>query len=540
MRCETARRMMMDRLYETLPTEKGKMLNAHLNTCAACAAEWDDVQSAHSFMKYLPEKNVPIFLQQAVLEQSQSEALPPLSESASHHVWRWAAAAAFIMTIGISYSIWNTTPPKHQNDAALASPGLNELAHKKLDGSIKKTEELLHLSTPSIQEKKGVEKIVQFSSTESHTPSPPPSMETVALVTRKSATPDAEVLFRTGLHIYNMAFMKLGKERETLLRSALLLLKDLEDLPSGAKQWVAMGMILKADSYRALNEPDKAIKTYQQMAERFTGLPVYCQEARASTIKLMLERDSQVDRIEEQLVKYEAMAPPPVEFASMALAYSEKIFSSSPGAAILWSKRAADSLPERHPVHEKALRKYQELEIRVRDRYYVQDWKVIGPFPQDTILDENKIGGHTDVMLTLMKTIGREKNYKQAQRKPNGEAVIDVADLLHQAPVNSCAFAQTSIYSPVKQNIQFLIGFSGRIRVTFNGDPIFGSVENPNFERDSYRVFCQLKKGWNTLLVKSFHERDVPEWKFSILVADKNGNVLPDLKYDSSHSVGAK
>jgi len=538
MRCETARRMMMDRLYESLSTEKGKMLDAHLNTCAACAAEWDDVQSAHAFMKYLPEKNIPIHLQQAVLEQSQSEALPPLSESSSHHLWRWAAAAAFIMAIGISYSNWNTTPPKHNHDAALASPDLNELTHKKLDETLKKTEQIIHRSTLPTQLQTSSEKVDLITQNVTRSEPQTPSVETVALAPKKIKTQNADELFRTGLNTYNLAFTKLGSERDTLLRSAILILNDLDDFPSDARQWIAMGMILKADSFRVLNDPDRAIATYQQMTERFTDLPNYSQEARASIIKLMLERNSENNRIEEQLVKYQETTPQPIEFASLALAYSEKVFSSSPVAALLWSKRVIEALPERHPMRDKAFRDYREFSEKALDAFYVQDWKIVGPFPGNTVESNDEF--KTDPFSFLAKKANRNKSIRLVERKPNGDAVIDIAQLLQQTPADSCAFAQTYVFSPTARNVLIRIGFSDGLRVMLNGDPISGGVDNRNFQRDALRIFCTLNQGWNSLFVKSFHQGDDPEWKFCLFITDKEGNHLPDLQYDSSRSKRTK
>lgn len=541
MRCETARRMMMDRLFESLPAEKGKMLNAHLNACASCAAEWNDVQIAHAFMKHLPDKAVPAHLQQAILQQSQSDALPPESISKSHNLWKWAAAAVIIITISVSYSFWDGNSPRYTNDAALVNPDLNNIAHKKLDASIRKTKEKMfhtaETAAPALQTDR--KSIPDNSSLALQTSPEAPSVEAAVLTAKETKDKNAEELFREGLRLYNAAFTKTGKEQEKLLREVVLTLNGFNFLANEDKQWTSMGLILKADALRVLNKPEMAIDTYQSMIERFPDMPTYCREARASLIKLLMRVTNDANRIGQQLAMYQALTPPPVEFATLALAFSSTIRSNSPEGALQWCKQVRSMLPEQHPVSQKALQQFQEIELSVRDKYYVQDWRIVGPFRQEILLDFDKIPSKSSALTAFMNKYRTTKGAVEARRKPGNDPVIDVAALLKKTPADSCAFAETYVYSPIKQWVNIRVGFSGGLRVWLNGDPISGGMENPKFARDITGVGGQLQAGWNSLVVKSFHPTDSPEWKFSTLITDGQGDILPDIKYDSSHNPSA-
>ncbi|MGC9326909.1 MAG: zf-HC2 domain-containing protein [Candidatus Hinthialibacter sp.] len=475
MRCETARRMMMERLYETLPPEKSRPLDAHIKECPDCAAEWEDVQSAHAFMKFLPEQTVPAHLEKAVLQQSEMEALPPESEPFWQNWRKWSAAAVFILVVGVSYSLWDSGPQNLSSIAAGGNPDLNKTI-AKLNGSLHPP---IHDELP---EEEGAQKRKEDEPFEPATLQS--SAQYAVIGPPDSKARNAEELFRTSLRLYNRAFTKIGEDRKAMLRSAILMLNDLETLYPSEKEWIAMGMILKADSHRALDEPEKSIEAYRQMIERFPDMPLYRRQARASMIQVMLDQESRIDEIEQQLAQFQTLSPPPVEFAQLALAFSEKISDCSPEQALVWYQRVENSLPERHPIRNQAANESALVEQKIRDRYYIQDWKVIGPLPQE-ILPESDSFSHGDVFSSLIRQV-EQLDYdlvNLVQRKPNGDPEIYLKDLLQQSPVKSCAFAQTYVYSPKERWVHLLIGFTDGLRVWLNNDPISSLIERRNLGR---------------------------------------------------------
>ncbi|MBN2329513.1 MAG: zf-HC2 domain-containing protein [Candidatus Omnitrophica bacterium] len=525
MRCEAARRLMMDRLYETLPPEKSRQLDAHIEDCPDCAAEWKDVKSAHAFMKFLPEQAVPAHLQQAVLQQSEMEALPPESEPFWQNWRKWSAAAVFILIVGVSYSLWDSGPQNLSSIAAGGNPDLNKTI-AKLNGSLHPAEENEPAEADGGRERK------EHKDTEPAQIKPSTQYAVIGPLDSKSQ--NAEELFQTGLRLYNKAFTKTGEDRKAMLRSAVLMLNDLETLYPSEKEWIAMGMILKADSHRAMDEPEKSIEAYRKMIERFSDMPLYCRQARASMIKVMLDRDSRIEEIDQQLTQFQTLAPPPAEFAQLALAFSEKISDCSPEQALVWYQRVQNSLPERHPIRNKAINESAAVEQKIRDRYYIEDWKVIGPFPQEMLPEIDSIPNQ-DIFTSLIRQAERfdYELVNLVQRKPKDDPVIDLKDLLQQSPAESSAFAQTYVYSPKEQWVRLLIGFTDGLRVWLNNDPVASRIERYNFSRDSLSLRCQFQEGWNSLFVKSYHIRNQREWKFSILITDNSGRIIPDLKYNA-------
>ncbi len=537
MRCETARRFMMERLYETLPPDKDRMLETHIQSCQVCASEWKDVQAAHSFMKHLPEKTVPLHLQQAILQQSQLEALPPESESWTRSWPKWAAAAVLIACLSVTYSLWDGRPVKPSTDAALVHPNLNTLALNKLNGFQKNSEEQkTDYTSISSPDQENVPAISLQTSRENKSV---PSIQPAVVVPADPNEQDTEQLFRTGLRLYNNAFTKTGDDQKTLLNSAILLLDDLEKRHPDQGSWIAMGMILKADSYRVLNETEKAISIYRQMAERFADQHPYCEQARASRIKLMLKSDDFIEETEEQLIQFENLQPPPAEYALLALSFSKKVVSTHPEKALGWTQRAMNSLPERHPIREKAVQQYREIEEAVREKFYIQDWKVIGPFPLETLPEFDFRKSEFDVLSSLIQKAKNPESIQLVQRKPNGNPIIDIAELLKQPPTNTCAFAQTYIYSPTDRVIHFQLGYTDGLRVWLNGEPLFSSVRSRNFRLDRNTMNAPLKEGWNQLFLKCYRTRDIEEWKFSLLPTDTNGLFIPELKFDSLYRPNA-
>ncbi len=537
MRCETARRIMMDRLYETVAPDHLKKLEAHLLSCPQCAAEWDDVQRAHNMLASGLTQEVPMHLDQAILSQSNAQAAPvPIK---SRFGWRRiAAAASFLIVVGISYQVWQKDDPGLiiQSDLSQNISVQSDIPTNKeeaLASSERIQLKALGYSSaapaPSLMKNKQDAKLTRSQ--------PQQSIQPAVLAPRHESTSNAEEYFRTSLKLYNKAFATTGDDKRVLLRSAIIMLQDIETRYPQDGQWIAMSMILIADSYRELGDKDKAIETYQHITDQFSDLPVYTRQARASMLKLMLDKPQvDIDQAEKVLVQYQEQQPSPTEFVKLALAYSAKVNSSSPEHAYEWYKKIKNYLPPQHPLIEKANRESRDIELKLRNHSYIMDWKIVGPLEQATLLETDRTGSYEKWFSSKSRKFGKENTYIiENSKRYCLVPEIDLVHLFNQAPPRSCAFAYTKIYSPKKQYAHLILGFSDGLRIWLNGDHVSGGLENHRYKRDSASVKCSLKKGWNELLFKSYYHKDRAdenrEWKFSALLVNNNGELMPELRY---------
>ena len=538
MRCETARRIMMDRLYETVAPDQLKKLEAHLLGCPQCAAEWDDVQRAHNMLASGLTQEVPMYLDQAILSQTNAQTAPvPASRRFG---WRrMAAAASFLIIVGISYQVWQ------QDDSVLSMQSdLSPNRSIQTDITANKEESL---ASPNVMQREAISYMKSAPAPSSMnskqnakltSSQPQQSVQPALLPPRHKSSSKAEESFHTSLKLYNKAFTKTGDDKRALLRSGIIMLQDIETRFPEDGQWIALSMILIADSYRELGDADKAIETYQHITEQFSYSPVYSRQARASMLKLMLDKPQvNIDQAESILVQYQEQQPAPTEFVKLALAYSAKINSSSPEHAYEWYNKIKKCLPAQHPLIEKANKESRDIELKLRNRYYIMDWKIVGPLEQTTLLETDRTGSYDKWFNSKRSKFDKKQTYIIKNSKRYGLVPeIDMVHLFGQSPHRSCAFAYTKIYSPEKRYAHLILGFSDGLRIWLNGENVSGGLENHRYMRDSTSVKCRLKKGWNELLFKSYYHKEQGdinrEWKFSALLIDNNGNLMPELKYN--------
>ena len=86
------------------------------------------------------------------------------------------------------------------------------------------------------------------------------------------------------------------------------------------------------------------------------------------------------------------------------------------------------------------------------------------------------------------------------------------------------AYALTYIYSPKKQTIPFLFGTDDGSKVFLNGKEIYRYLGVRIAEPDQERISLNLKKGWNTLLLKI--ENNFGGYAFYARVIDREGSLV--------------
>ncbi len=530
MRCQTARRFMMERLYESLSLDKIARLETHLERCPACAQEWDDVRHGHQFMSVSRTPAVPPHLDQAVLDAARTTDAQPEPRRGSYRVAKLTAAASFLIVATVSVQLWfngGSDPALDQQLEIASNLEFDRIeTEKTIVRSGQPRSELtsaparksgVKVRGPEVRSRKGDSEHFYYAADKTNAADPK----------------KAEALFRTGMTLYDNAFTKIGEEQQTLLKSAVLMLRDVEQKHPRQRYWIALSQILIADSYRALGEPLDAVRTYRRMIGLFPDMEQYCKQARASIVQILLDREEYLGEAERALRQYHTLYPSASEFPSFALAYSGMVQSSSPERAVYWYRQVQDALPAAHPQRMKAQRLTYAVEASIREKHYVKDWLVLGPLQQNVMLEEiGPISDDGESSGILNNLHASKRGVPTAWMRVKSDADIDITGILKESPVQACSFLKTAVYSPEKRTVSFWIGATNGCRLWLNNDHVFGKSWKGSFQRDSLRLQFDLRQGWNDIVLKSYHIESKPEWRFSLIITDMEGHLLNDLIVD--------
>jgi predicted Zn-dependent protease/transglutaminase-like putative cysteine protease len=162
----------------------------------------------------------------------------------------------------------------------------------------------------------------------------------------------------------------------------------------------------------------------------------------------------------------------------------------------------------------------------------VADWSVIGPFENisasgyyEKYPPENEF--NTDTIYT-------GKNNKPIHwfkiDRMRYDGWLDFT--LYFSSDNSVYYANTFVYSPDEQKVQFRIGTSGSFRAFLNDRLISECYEERNNDLDTYITKTTLHKGWNRVLIKVGYS-DLDRCNFLLRISDDNGFALNNLKYST-------
>ena len=550
-RCKTARALMMERLYEPPVPEEAAQLEIHLAACPTCAAEWDEVQRAHAILRKFQDPAVPLWLERKVTAASRADSTLGIGipeRRVRVRLWmKLAAAASFLLLLAGVY------PYTWQNSVSLRPPIQKEAVPERAAAGIALSPAVDLPAAPPI----AMEPLP-----EAPAPADPPALgvttrrraglasptdaETLAAgrpVRAFQAQPEAklaakpeeaggnqkaEELFRTGLKLYNTAFTKIGEDQKTLLKSAIVMLEDVEKQHSGETYWIALALILIADSYRALGDTETAARTYQRMIERFPDQETYCRQARESLVKLWLNRSETVQQAENELDVYAAKYPGSLEFARLAMAFCEITRREHPDRAMAWCRRVMEQFPDQHPERQKASRMLALVENPLRDTFYIESWWLMGPLPAETLPEEREGFRLASWLKPLRKPLTSPRYELRRERGME----IDLEKEFKNTVAPASAFARTYLHSATDAEIFLQTGFSDGIRIWCNNAPVWGQITHQDYQKDQYAVMLPLKAGWNEILIKTYHLRPEAAWKFSAIPTGLDGHLLPELKVD--------
>ncbi len=139
-------------------------------------------------------------------------------------------------------------------------------------------------------------------------------------------------------------------------------------------------------------------------------------------------------------------------------------------------------------------------------RVYIPEWNLIGPFPNPR--NEKLVRQGLDIVyppekeLDLTKTYsgvdGQKVSWKAVSTPPSGRVDLYMFDPYELV----VAYALTYVYSPKDQTLPLLLGSDDGVKVFLNGKEIHRVLTIRVAEPDQDNVPLQLKKGWNSLLLK--------------------------------------
>ncbi|MBN1398002.1 MAG: DUF3857 domain-containing protein [Bacteroidetes bacterium] len=90
-------------------------------------------------------------------------------------------------------------------------------------------------------------------------------------------------------------------------------------------------------------------------------------------------------------------------------------------------------------------------------------------------------------------------------------------------------YANSFIYSPIRQKVQIRVGTSGSLKFFLNDRLVLSAQDENNNDLDTYIAATELQKGWNRVLIKCGYS-EITSCNFMLRATDLNGNEIPGLK----------
>ncbi|MDP8244029.1 MAG: hypothetical protein P9L94_08120 [Candidatus Hinthialibacter antarcticus] len=514
---ELVRQWMMEHLYGEIHPEDDQRLNDALQKNPELAQEWQDAQAVHLLMRQTEHSDAPLALQDAVQQAARNLS----ANDASFFRWgRWLTAAVVLVASGAAFLQLNGNLPDNYlvESEETQSPEIAMAPQFKLQ-----------MDEPN-SESTGLMKIARNGD----------SNEAFTLATSKGhiehkasekRDAEAEDLFRTGLGVYNQAFTKIGDDRLTLLKSAVITLSDVAKLYADQKEWAALAMTLIADSHRALDDIDSAIQTYHQLISSYPESDLICTQARISMVELLLTQEDRLDEVDQQLnvlAKQEKLSD---DFASLALTASSKIGEKHPEQAYTWAIQVLSSWPPQHIYHQKAQRFAAQYYKDALAAHSIQPWWQLGP------LDNFSVQPEDIPAIASTKTMPGYNNRPVAWDKVRIEnGFIDFSQDKIKEDAYRSIFLATHIDSPEPQVVILALTAKVRGLLFVNDELVWKGALNRNLWRQEqqnlsrHSIQCPLKKGRNTILFKLFFPTGKKDdSQFSVAILDTDHNINHDL-----------
>jgi len=140
-------------------------------------------------------------------------------------------------------------------------------------------------------------------------------------------------------------------------------------------------------------------------------------------------------------------------------------------------------------------------------REFITDWMLIGPFPNPRDSADRRLG--LDYPYSPEKEIDFNKTYfgadsqqvKWTLHKTEPSGIMELMNLYTPSEL-VVVYAVTYIHSPKDQSLPLLLGSDDGLKVLLNGKEIHRKYTIRGADPDQDTASVDLKKGWNTLLLK--------------------------------------
>ncbi len=492
---QTARELMMQRMFETLSSELSDELDSLLKKNPQLAQEWREVQEAHQIFQTLEVKSPPSHVEHSILQSAKQ----PTTNSRRSYWKPLTLAASFLVVIGTGWAFFS------------------------LGNGNQSTLSVTNRETKTITENRSF----QINNK-------PQSDHIMPTLAKHDSSKKAEQTFRTALELYNKAFSKIGEEREALLRSAIVYLEESMQSHENSSQWEAFSMILIADAYRELGKVGKSIDTYEHMLTRFPNTEPHGQKARASLIRICLASTNHLDKAQSELSLYKEKYPDSNDLYQLAYDYSSRVQKEKPKEALQWLNFIVDNAPNGHSLSQRSYTLSNAVQNKIKDQFILKDWWVIGPVNYLDVMQMESTAEDWIDNRRWNDIYGQPTSWK---RIDDNSKINDVLNFPGKKEgITSSAISVTYVNSEETQ-IAYLIAHKGARpnRVWLNQETIYQSRPSENQEQGYSSMKISLQKGWNELAVKyALMNSNSLELinQTQILILDQQKRLLTDVTID--------
>lgn len=163
---------------------------------------------------------------------------------------------------------------------------------------------------------------------------------------------------------------------------------------------------------------------------------------------------------------------------------------------------------------------------------FIRSWSLAGPF-------ENTSASGYD------KVYGPEKEYKTSAVYEGISGIpvswFPMTAMRHDGWIDftlyfyyshAVYYANTFVYSPEKQTVDFRIGTSGFFKAYINDETVLETEEEFNNDLDTYVARTTLQKGWNRVLIKCGYS-EINRCNFLARFTDENGRPVSGLEFST-------
>ncbi|MCP5062760.1 MAG: hypothetical protein GY936_09875, partial [Ignavibacteriae bacterium] len=167
------------------------------------------------------------------------------------------------------------------------------------------------------------------------------------------------------------------------------------------------------------------------------------------------------------------------------------------------------------------------LRTMARTAGFINDWKVIGPFPNKNNSSQERAITHTETIdFSKNIKIGNSSLFWQDQRLDGAFPIIPFADLYSREELTAYTFTSITLNKNISAILK--IGSNDEIVCWVNGEKVHENFIGRSLKIDEDIVNVNFKKGKNSILIKVLNRGN--NWEACLRVCDSNG-VPIDLNY---------